>query len=169
MVITRQAKLNEAVIQQQSLELALKDSQLKQLLEQLNPHFMFNSINNIRALILKDANKARDMLANFADIMRYQINMDDNALVSLQDELMFVRDYVALVKLQMGKRLSYEETIDESLYNKRVVKMSLQLLVENAVKHGFSQSVVPGTLSVEVAADEKGWFILSGQRGYFEH
>lgn len=98
-------------------------------MEQLNPHFMFNTINNIRSLILKDTNKARDMLSSFADIMLYQINSNNDALVLLKDELSFVLEYIELNRLQLGKRLNFVQDIDSSLLNNVIPRMALQLLV----------------------------------------
>lgn len=149
-VITKQEALKNAIIERQQLEIELKEYQLSSLLKQLNPHFMFNTINNIRALILKDHDKARDMLASFADIMRYQININNISLVTVREELDFVREYMTLCKLHLGKRLRYEESIDSDLLLQKIPRMAIQLLMENAIKHGISQSATPGCLSLSI-------------------
>lgn len=148
--ITNKQNLSRAVIHQQRLELLLKENKIERLLEQLNPHFMFNTINNIRSLILIDKDRARDMLSSFADIMRYQINNDD-ALVSLKDELDFVLEYIELHRLQLGHRLNFSHQVEPSLLTNMIPRMALQLLVENAIKHGFGQSAKPGSLKISIA------------------
>lgn len=164
LALTKQEKLNTALINQQKLELLIKENKIKSLLEQLNPHFMFNTINNIRALILKDREQARDMLTSFADIMRYQINSNNDVLVKLEDELTFVLEYIELNRLQLGKRLQFIQDIDASLLNNFIPRMALQLLVENAIKHGFSHSAAPAVLKISINSDTtkqtpQSWFI----------
>lgn len=153
LALSRQERLGQAVLTQQSLNLALQEAQLQGLLAQLNPHFMFNTINNIRALILKDADAARLMLGKFADILRYQLESEGDALIRLADELAMVRDYLGLVGLQLGRRLQVEERIDAACLNRRVPRLSLQLLVENAIKHGLGRSPLPGLLRIEAYAE----------------
>jgi len=164
LLLTRQEKLDHSVVKQQQLELLIKETKIKGLLEQLNPHFMFNTINNIRALILKDTEQAREMLSSFADIMRYQININDEALVPLKEELDFVLEYIELNRLQLGKRLNFEQEIDSALLGNIIPRMALQLLVENALKHGFGQSAKPATLKISIGhqnSDEnpQAWFL----------
>ncbi|PKI16414.1 sensor histidine kinase [Colwellia sp. 12G3] len=153
LAITKQDKLNNLLMKQQQLELLIKENKIKGLLEQLNPHFMFNTINNIRALILQDTDRARDMLLSFADIMRYQINSHDNALVPLEEELNFVLEFIELNRLQLGKRLKFSQRIDSTLLNNVIPRMALQLLVENAIKHGFNQSAKPAMLQITIKTE----------------
>lgn len=170
LLFTKHKKLSDVIIKQQQLELLMKESQINALLEQLNPHFMFNTINNIRALILKDSEQARDMLTSFADIMRYQINSNDDALVPLKDELDFVLEYVELNRLQLGKRLIFDKQIEPGLLNNCIPRMALQLLVENAIKHGFSQSAKPAILKIIIGENvngpnPQGWFLSVQNNG----
>jgi hypothetical protein len=161
-VITKQETLKNTIYEQQQLAFKLKEYQLNSLLKQLNPHFMFNTINNIRSLILKDPESARDMLTSFADIMRYQVNINNTSLVSVNEELEFVREYLTLCKLHIGKRLIYEECIDEHLLCQKIPRMAIQLLIENAIKHGVSQSSTPSVLSLWITdkeADVNRWEI----------
>jgi sensor histidine kinase YesM len=164
LALTKQETLNTALIKQQKLELLVKENKINNLLEQLNPHFMFNTINNIRALILRDTEQARDMLASFADIMRYQINNNNEALVKLEDELTFVLEYIELNRLQLGKRLQFIQDVDQNLLNNFIPRMALQLLVENAIKHGFSHSDAPVILKISInegttIQQPHSWFI----------
>ena len=170
LALSKQEKLNTALINEQKLELLVKENKINGLLEQLNPHFMFNAINNIRALILKDTEQAREMLASFADIMRYQINSDSEALVKVQDELAFVLEYIELNRLQLGKRLQFVQDIDSTLLNNFIPRMALQLLVENAIKHGFSQNGTPAILKISInkgatKTHPQAWFISVTNNG----
>ena len=148
--LSRQQGLRRATIAQSELQLALKDAQLQALLGHLGPHFMFNAINNIRALILKDADAARAMLGKFAATLRYQFNQYDSPLVSVAEEMAVVRDYVDLLRLQLGTRLQYSEDVEEATLSMQVPRHSLQLLVENGIKHGLGLTPTPGQLRVEV-------------------
>jgi two-component system LytT family sensor kinase len=174
LALTKQEKLNNLKIKQQQLELLVKENKIKSLLEQLNPHFMFNTINNIRSLILQDTDRARDMLLSFADIMRYQINSNDDALVPLEEELSFVLEFIELNRLQLGKRLKFNSNIDSVLLKNVIPRMALQLLVENAIKHGFNQSAKPASLQITIAAEPasdkpQAWFVSVKNDGTLNH
>ncbi|KMM75095.1 histidine kinase [Xanthomonas sp. NCPPB 1128] len=151
LAISRQTRLQQAARTQRELQLALKDAQLQRLLGQLNPHFAFNALNNIRALILIDPEAARAQLTRFAATLRYQFSGGDDALVSVHEELEVVRDYLGLVGLQLGARLRYREQVDPQALAVRVPRFCLQLLVENAIKHGLGPSSAGGDLQVCVA------------------
>ncbi|WP_199609991.1 sensor histidine kinase [Flocculibacter collagenilyticus] len=165
LLITKQRHLQAAIRERQDMTLALRESQIKNLENQLNPHFMFNTINNIRALILVDGERARDSLSKFADIMRAQINYEGNASITLKDELQFVRDYMDLMLLQFGKRLEYHEQIDDELLTQTVPRLSLHLLVENAIKHGVIPTNEAGKLAVYVGYAKNGWYIATRNKG----
>jgi sensor histidine kinase YesM len=174
LALTKQEKLNHLTIKQHQLELLVKDNKIKSLLEQLNPHFMFNTINNIRSLILQDTDKARDMLLSFADIMRYQINSNDDALVPLEEELSFVMEFIQLNRLQLGKRLMFSSNIDSALLKNVIPRMALQLLVENAIKHGLNQSAKPASLQLTVATEPtiekpQAWSVAVKNEGTLNH
>lgn len=154
--LSRQQRLREAAIAQRELQLALKDAQLQALLGHLGPHFMFNAINNIRALILKDAEAARTMLGKFASNLRYQFNHEDAALVTVAQEMVVVRDFIDLMRLQLGGRLLYSEGVDENALAMHVPRHALQLLVENGIKHGLGLTPEPGELKVDVRREGRG-------------
>ncbi|NYF22086.1 hypothetical protein HDC36_003562 [Xanthomonas sp. JAI131] len=156
LAISRQTRLQQAARTQRDLQLALKDAQLQRLLGQLSPHFTFNTLNNIRALILKDPEAAREQLTRFAATLRYQFSGGDDALVSVREELEVVRDYLGLVGLQLGARLRYQERVDPQALAMRVPRFCLQLLVENAIKHGLGPSSSGGELQVCVAMQRGG-------------
>lgn len=154
--LSRQQHLREAAIAQRELMLALKEAQLQALLGHLGPHFMFNAINNIRALILKDAEAARAMLGKFAATLRYQFSQQDAALVTVAEEMAVVRDFVDLMRLQLGARLRYSDDVDDTALGLHVPRHALQLLVENGIKHGLGLTPEPGDLKVGVRRQGAG-------------
>lgn len=150
LALSRQQRLERAAQSAQSLQLALKEAEVQRLLGQLSPHFTFNTINNIRALILKDPEAARSMLGKFAATLRYQFADAPQAAVSLAEELRTVHDYLELTRLQLGARLRYSEQIDPAALPLQVPKFSLLLLLENAIKHGLAPSPQAGMLEIDI-------------------
>lgn len=153
LALSRQQRLERAALDAQALQLALKEAEVQRLLGQLSPHFIFNTLNNIRALILQDAEAARQVLTQFANTLRYQYADADQAEVSVDVELQMVHDYLDLLRLQLGARLQYSEHIDPAALALRLPRFSLQLLVENAIKHGLSRLARPGRLNVSITSD----------------
>lgn len=126
----------------------LHASQLDALINQLNPHFLFNAINNIRALILENPDRARAMLAALSDMLRYNLNQQDGVKVTLQQELTIVHNYIALCSIQFEQRLQYREQIASNCNSILLPKLLLQLCVENAVKHGISKLASGGEVMI---------------------
>ncbi|MDC8829436.1 sensor histidine kinase [Alteromonas gilva] len=154
--ITRQRKVDELESVQVGLEHTLQQAKLSALLTQLNPHFMFNCINNIRALILEDTGKARDMLADLADMLRYNLQSDAGEKSTLESELSIVTTYISLMKMQYEKRLNYQVEVDDEVNLQSCVpRLLLQLLVENAIKHGIATLADGGSVAVKVSVAEQ--------------
>ncbi|MDF3127452.1 histidine kinase [Rheinheimera sp. 1928-s] len=126
----------------------LHATQLDALINQLNPHFLFNAINNIRALILEDPERARTMLATLSDMLRYNLNSEQGIKVALHQELEIVHAYIALCSIQFEHRLQYVEQIDEDCNNVLIPKLLIQLCVENAIKHGISRLTQGGEIRI---------------------
>ncbi len=116
----------------------LKESQLNTLKGQINPHFMFNSLNNIRGLMLEDVDKSREMLTRLSESLRYSLTKSDQNSIALKSELEMVDNYVEISKIQFDKRLRFTSEIDQESLNKQIPPMIIQMLVENAIKHGIS-------------------------------
>jgi LytS/YehU family sensor histidine kinase len=93
-------------------EAAVKDFELKTLKSQLNPHFMFNAMNSIRALIEEDPENAKAALTRLSNILRYSLKMERNETVPLEEEIQTVNDYLALEAVRFEERLNYELVID---------------------------------------------------------
>jgi hypothetical protein len=169
LTLSRQLDIRAAEQAQLGSELRLQQSQLQILLAQLSPHFMFNCINNIRALILEDPQSARTMLAHFADMLRYQIDADQQVLVPLRSELAVLKDYAALLHIQFEQRLQLDYQIDPACLSRLLPKLTLQLLFENAVKHGISQQPQGGRISLQInALDAVGWQIVMRNSGQLQ-
>lgn len=140
----------EAETEKWKLTAEMRDAQLASLKTQIRPHFVFNTINNIRSLILEDKEKAREMLLHFSDLFRYALKNTDQSIVELRDELEIVNQYLELLSIQFEDKLQYSIRVDESLESLKIPPMILQLLIENAVKHGISQRKEGGTISIDI-------------------
>ena len=125
--------------QRLSLEIELKNVQLDALHQQLNPHFIFNALNSIRAMISENPETARDMVTMLAKLLRYALYLSHSKTVTLQQELEIVRDYLEMERLRFGERLTFNVDIADDLLNNIVAPMAIQTLVENAVKHALNQ------------------------------
>jgi two-component system LytT family sensor kinase len=140
----------KAEVEKWKLAAEMKDAQLGSLKSQINPHFVFNTLNNIRSLILEDKEKAREMLLNFSDLFRYALKNTDQSKVNLEEELNIVNQYLELLSIQYEDKLKYKINVDAGLETVELTPMMLQLLVENAVKHGISQFKEGGSILIDI-------------------
>jgi len=120
-------------------EIRLREVELQILRSQINSHFLFNALNNIRALILEDVQAARQALADLATLLRGLMHSDSLATVPLRDEIDLVKGYLALEALQFEQRLTFEIVMEPRLLDAQVPPLLLQTLVENAIKHGIAR------------------------------
>lgn len=141
-------------IEKWKLESSLKDAELIALKAQINPHFLFNALNNIRALILEDQMKARDMVSHLSELLRYSIQFSENEKVNVAEEMEIVEKYLALESTHYEDRLNFEMVVSRGAEKFKIPPMAIQLLVENAVKHGISQLKEGGRILVSVHIDE---------------
>jgi sensor histidine kinase YesM len=135
------------------LAVIAKEAQLNNLSAQLNPHFFFNSLGNIKFLVDENPASARRAIDLLADLLRDALYSNSDRLIPLQEELGFVTDYLELQKLRFEERMQVNINAATSLKTIRVPRFSIQALVENAVKHGIEQSKAGGTINV-VAVQE---------------
>lgn len=133
------------------LESLVKETELKMLRSQINPHFLFNSLNSVSSLTITDPEKARDMVIMLSEFMRYALSKKDEQPVSFRSELENLRLYLDIEKVRFGDRLSIQENIDERCLEIKMPVMLLQPLYENAVKHGVYES----TESVRITTQAK--------------
>ena len=120
-------------------EASMNEIELNNLKSQLNPHFMFNAMNSIRALIDENPEKAKQALTQFSNILRNALQMGKTKLVSFAQEIQLVKDYLDVESIRYEERLHVTYSIDETSNEFKVPPMMLQTLVENAIKHGISK------------------------------
>ncbi len=131
--------LHERIANESRLQSLLHQSELSLLKSQLNPHFLFNSLNSVSALVELDPPKAQKMISSLADYLRYSISGSANATVPLEDELRNVSRYLSIEQIRFGDRLVCQDQISPDCLQVRVPSMILQPLYENAIKHGISE------------------------------
>jgi len=142
--------LSEKSAREAKLESLVKETELKMLRSQINPHFLFNSLNSISSLTVTDPEKARSMVIKLSDFMRYALSRKDEQPVSFRSELDNLRVYLDIEKVRFGDRLSTEEHIEGITLEAKIPMMLLQPLYENAVKHGVYEST--GSVSIVTTA-----------------
>jgi sensor histidine kinase YesM len=138
------------------LESLIKALELKTIKAQINPHFIFNSLNSIRALVDENPQRAREAVTELSNILRSSMQVDKAETVSFEKELDIVKDYLALENMRFEDRLKIEYQIDEDTLDQPVPPMMLQTLVENAIKHGISKQLNGGV--VKIISDFKGHY-----------
>lgn len=136
------------------LKTSMREAEARVLRSQLNPHFTFNALNSIRALIFEDPQKAQKGVTRLSNILRNSLLADRKKTIELRDELKTVEDYLELEKIRYEERLDYHLDCDPSCAYWQVPPMMLQTLVENGVKHGISNVLGGGKLSVHCALSE---------------
>jgi len=161
--LTRQYRSNQ--IKNLQLETALKDSELNTLKGQINPHFMFNSLNNIRGLMLEDVEKSRDMITRLSEMLRYSLTKNKIDTIALKEELEMVDNYIELSKIQFEDRLQYSFNIDGTLLNVEIPPMVVQMLIENAIKHGISSLRQGGSIHLSITELQKQLIIIVSNSG----
>jgi signal transduction histidine kinase len=130
-------------------------AELHALRGQLDPHFLFNTLHSVMALVRSDASAAEQALERFGDLLRYvlDVNRDRRDEAPLADELTFVRSYLALEQLRLGARLRVADHVDPDLLDTRVPTFALQPLVENAIRHAIAPHTRGGTLTITARPD----------------
>ncbi len=130
------------------LESMVKDLELRTIKSQLNPHFLFNSLNSIRALVDENPERARTAITELSNILRGSMQVEKLETVCMQRELNIIQDYLALEYIRFEERLKVDYQIDGDTLKLEVPPMMLQTLVENAIKHGISRRVEGGKLKI---------------------
>jgi two-component system LytT family sensor kinase len=130
-------------------EAAVKDYELKTLKSQLNPHFMFNAMNSIRALIEEDPQSAKVAITKLSNILRYSLQMERMERVPLEDEIETVKNYLDLERIRFEDRLNYKLDIDRASEKIEIPPMMIQTLVENGIKHGVSKRTKGGEINLK--------------------
>lgn len=151
-----------------SLEKTVKELELKTIKSHINPHFIFNSLNSIRALVDENPQRARTAITELSNILRSSMQVEKMETVPLHKELDIVNDYLALEYMRFEERLKIEMDIDEDTLEQPVPPMMLQTLVENAIKHGVSKRIKGGVIRVISRVRDGHFELLVQNTGFLD-
>jgi len=143
------SQLNKSVIEKERLYKENISSQLSALRNNINPHFLFNSLNTLSSLIHEDQKRADNFVTKLSKVYRHMLDNTSETLVSLQDELTYLHAYIHLLKERFGDNLIYIEDIDAILLKKNIMPLSLQITFENCVKHNVATAEKPLTVTIK--------------------
>jgi len=153
------------------LEASIKEIELSNLKSQLNPHFIFNALNSIRALVDENPAKSKEAINQLSSILRNSLVTEKKGLTSFDDELKLVKDYLGLESIRFEERLKTDFDIDPESKDFLVPPLMIQTLVENGIKHGISKLTSGGLIQIKTKVDgdhlkihirNSGRFILNG-------
>jgi two-component system LytT family sensor kinase len=154
-LVSNSQKLQERAQQEERLKGLVRDAELNMLKSQINPHFLFNSLNSISSLTMSNPEEAREMIIRLSDFLRYSLKHRENEFVPLSEELGRMKDYLAIEKIRFGEKLLYEFDIDGACERFPVPTMIFQPLFENAIRHSVYESVGPVSLRFSCTADQE--------------
>lgn len=140
----------ERVKREAELQRLITEAELHSLRAQINPHFLFNSLNSINTLTLVDPKKAQQMIIKLSDYMRYSLQKDKGMNVSLKEELNNIHLYTEIEKTRFGKKLQVQVHVTETLLDVEIPHMILQPVVENAIKYGMYESIGENTVAIDI-------------------
>lgn len=151
-ILNRNKEISEQKLKMENL---IKTSELELLKSQLNPHFLFNALNSIKALVLIDAEKARTAIIKLSELLRFTLNYEKTPLINLSDEINEVIKYLELEKIRFGERLNVEIDLEEDSLHAKVPPAMVLTLVENAIKHGINKLPDGGTIRITSSISSK--------------
>lgn len=160
-----QRKFVQFELEKLQLELHVKDAELRALQAQVNPHFFFNSLNTIRALVFQDQHAAAHAISQLAGMMRHSLTAGQAKTVRLADEVKAVEAYLSMEKLRFEERLQFSVQVEASLEDIALPPMILQTLVENAVKHGVERSMTVCEIQLSARRISSGIEIVIANQG----
>jgi two-component system LytT family sensor kinase len=150
-----QEQLNQR--ESQMLQLS-KDAELAQLRQQLQPHFLFNSLNSINAMVGSQPQKAREMVLQLSEFLRGTIRKDSQSWISLNEELNYLKMYLDIERVRFGHRLVVDFDVDPDLEPSKIPQLLIQPLVENAIKHGLYG--VTGAVKIDLKCKKEGNYLV---------
>jgi two-component system, LytTR family, sensor histidine kinase AlgZ len=154
-----------AVAASRQAAIGARDAELRALKAQINPHFLFNSLNSITALTASDPGRAREMCIRLSDFLRNTLGLGERESVAWREELDLAQAYLDVEQVRFGARLQVEVHVDEACADCLVPPLVLQPLIENAVKHGIATLVDGGTIRVNSRVED-GWLEVSVENGF---
>ena len=158
-------KIIEAKREKAELEKEYEACRLKALQSQINPHFLFNVLNSISSLaIIENATRTQEVIYNLSNMLRYTLKKSDK-IVSLEEELEYIKSYLSLQKVRFGKRLDYDIKVDNEFIEKKVPFMTIQTFVENSIVHGIENKEEGGKILLYSEKEEEGFSIIIKDNG----
>ncbi|MBC8111682.1 MAG: histidine kinase [Verrucomicrobia bacterium] len=148
LIFTYLRQLRQAQLEAEEFRKISVQAQLQSLKNQVNPHFLFNNLNVLSTLILKDPEKAVEFIEQFAKVYRYVLQNQEKEVVALQTELEFIDAYMFLLRTRFNGSLNIHLHIDDTSKNSYIVPVALQMLLENAIKHNISSKNKPLTVEI---------------------
>jgi LytS/YehU family sensor histidine kinase len=149
-------------------EAAISEAELNKLKSQLNPHFMFNAMNSIRALVGEDPLKAKEAVTQFSNLMRNTLQMGKQKFVPLSQEMEVVNDYLAIESIRLEERLRIQKHMDEKCSSFEVPPLMIQTLVENGIKHGIAKIPEGGILQLDISCDDGKLLVTITNSGKYD-
>lgn len=143
------SNLIEARVEKFRYEGQLKEAELVNLRAQLNPHFLFNSLNSIHAMTMMKRDEASDAVLLLSDLMRYTLNYENRNEVTVEEEMQTVEKYLKLEKIRFGNKLNYSFDIQPDTLDVKIPLIMVQTLAENAIKHAIGQSASGGSVVIK--------------------
>jgi two-component sensor histidine kinase len=131
----------ENLVKEAELKTLVKESELKSLKSQINPHFLFNSLNSISSLTMIEPSKAQEMIIKLSEFLRYTTSNKEEKFTTLDQEIGNINRYLDIEKIRFGKRLIVKQDINKTCWNMKLPGLILQPLLENAVKYGVYESI----------------------------
>ena len=140
-VVVYYQDIQEKVKQEASLKTLIKEVELNALKNQINPHFLFNSLNSVSSLTITSPTKAQEMIIKLSEYLRYSLSNEEQQITTLKTELDNTKLYLEIEKIRFGERLNFQLNINKTALEANIPAMILQPLFENAIKHGVYESV----------------------------
>jgi sensor histidine kinase YesM len=150
-------QLKDAQLEAETLKKTTAEARFETLRNQVNPHFLFNSFNTLSSLVYKDADASAKFLEQLSLVYRYLLSNQQNKVVRLRNELAFIDSYIYLLKIRFQEYLSIQQRIPERLFETYIAPSTLQLLIENAIKHNIVSKNNP--LAIHIY-EEKNYLVV---------
>lgn len=155
----------DKMMRESELKALIKESELNSLKSQINPHFLFNSLNSISSLTMISPEKAQDMVINLSEFLRYSLSHNNESLTTFEKELTNIDRYLRIEKIRFGKKLVVEKTIEEPCLKFYLPGLILQPIVENAIKYGVYESTDQSNIAISAHCSDDT-LVVSVQNDY---
>ena len=146
-------RYKEAELRSKELEKSNSQAQLSMLKTQINPHFLFNSLNTLSYLVDEDTEKSQEFIVQLSNVYRNIIELSNQKLISVQKEMDFLDSFIYLIKARFGNKIAINIDIDSKKLAAMIIPLSLQMLIENAIKHNVISAATP--LVINIISDDK--------------